>query len=93
MKLKNHKFHRSGDVLTIEAQINDKFREPRFVTIKVGAKREPGLDPLVQGTIDETSSLMGCLASIAWDMGWRPRGLEATLAAVVRKFKEPPLEG
>lgn len=86
----------------IEKRPNDKAR------LKVSFKskmRQPAVFKLTKGTADdyepfemfeddrgELTGFLFAIAEIAWDCGWRPRGLVATLAHVATNYKEPPEE-
>ena len=96
MKRIEHEVERTADRVTIKATWADKMRNRRNVTVTIGStedQRASIVPAMITGDVRDVSGVINGIAQIAWDQGWRPRGLGATLAAVVERFKEPKIEG
>jgi len=93
MRLIKHDVERkqNGRVAVV-AQWRDQMRRPANVMTKVvtGELASDSAVTLVEGSAEEVAGIMFAQAEIAWDMGWRPRGLIASLAGYVQGFKLPP---
>ena len=98
MKLLGHRIEkRPGDTVAIHMNLRDRMRRP--VGVEITCKNDTApfgtlTAPVVDGMDShEAFGLLSAFAEVAWDMGWRPRGLEAAMAGRVRGYKIPPLEG
>ena len=80
-------------VMRIKAEHRDQMRTPIEVSIKLvtGELAQTGGVTLVEGDGVEVTSMMFGFADIAWEMGWRPRGLLASLPQYVQGYKLPPV--
>lgn len=95
MKRIEHEVERTADRVTIKAVWADKMRNRRNVTVSISAaqdQRTSIVPAMLTGDVRDVSGVLNGIAQIAWDQGWRPAGLGATLAAVVERFKEPKAE-
>lgn len=93
MKLVQHAKQRlpNGD-LRITAQFRDQMRRPMGVEVKtmVGDLAPVGEVILAEGAPEDMAKMFGEFANIAWEMGWRPRGLMGALPQFIQSFKLPP---
>ncbi len=93
MKLLAHSKERRQDVLTIKCRLRDHFRRPAGLKLSIVAEEQAELDDvLMSGDIRDVVGSINAVAEIAWANGWRPRGLMATVAAMIANFKELPLD-
>jgi hypothetical protein len=94
MKLKNHRIMRGNhNRLHIEAQWTDKMRRPAQVQIRLFKSDNASTLPsevLIDDDVKEGTDVVFALAEIAWELGWRPRGLAGTVAGMIANFKIPP---
>ena len=94
MKLVSHENLQSSQPghVRVSAQWRDQMRNPLNVeiVIKRGTLAQDGARTLAEGDAGDIAKMMGEFANIAWEMGWRPRGLLASLPAFVQAFKLPP---
>jgi len=81
-----------GDRVELKGLFRDRFKRPASVSITTSTHETPLPRLVMQADAKEVNDTMFALAEIAWDMGWRPAGLGATLAAVVTRFKIPRAE-
>lgn len=90
MKLLSHSMDRKGDKITVSGRWHDRFRRPVRVRVLVEEIPE-GADPgaFLTGDVKDVDGIVQGIAEMAWAGGWRPRGLDAALAHVVRMFKIP----
>lgn len=74
---------------SVAASWTTQMREPGHVriTTEKATERTPGL--LYEGDEGEVFKTFSGLAEIAWEMGWRPKGLAQVLGMVVAEFKLP----
>ena len=92
MKLSSHKVERNGDKLTVRASLKTHMRQPCNVTITMKSGENYVEDePVMTGDVRDVSGTLNALAEIAWEQGWRPRGLMGTVARIVETYKEPPV--
>ena len=92
MKKLSHKVSRVGDVVTVEAAWRTRMRVPAKVEIHKGKSEELSMGlqhVLLSGDAAEVNDILNGIAEIAWENGWRPAGLGATLEAIVKGFKIP----
>ena len=90
MRLVNKNIERKGDQLKVSALFRDHMRRP--VTVHATTDRGEGNEInscVMEGSVRDVTGTMFSLAEIAWDMGWRPKGLAGTLARVIETYKEP----
>ena len=90
MKLKKYTTQRKGDNLEVHALWSNKFRKQAWVTKIQGASEEPLGDRdglLLEGDVKEVHGLLFGMATIAWDMGWRPPGLLETTMKHIQDYK------
>jgi len=88
MKRKSHSLDRQGDKIELSAIFRDKMRRPAGV--KLSKATEPGI--VYKGEVVEGMGMLFGLAEIAWDAGWRPRGLSEKIAGAMSMHKIPPLD-
>lgn len=92
MKKLQHNVSRTGDHVKVNAAWVSKMRTPVAVRI-VDEKQAIHSDSLLlEGDAGEVQTTLNGLAEIAWDMGWRPEGLGAILAHIVKVYKIPTPE-
>jgi len=96
MKLKKHVV-RTGNHnrLHIDAQWTDKMRRPAQVQIQIFKASQPSDLPsevLIEDDVKEGTDVLFAIADMAWELGWRPRGLAGTMAGLVTNYKLPPQE-
>ena len=93
MKLVQYKKQQlPGGNLRVTATHRDQMRRPVNVEIQLDLG-ENAIDSevtLVEGEAAEVASMFFGFADIAWDMGWRPRGMLAALPQFVQGYKLPP---
>ncbi len=67
-------------------------RRPAYVKIEenVQGVGEEGDSLLIQGEEHKIKTTLYALAGIAWNMGWRPEGLQAVIGNSVLNHKVPP---
>ena len=93
MKLLAHSKERRQDVLTIKAKARDRMRRPAGLKLSVTGEGEAALDNvMMSGNVLDVTGAMNAVAEIAWANGWRPRGLMASVASMIERFVEMPLE-
>ena len=94
MKLKQHKINRlNNDRMVIDAEWTDRMRRQSHVTVAIHTSPDPSSlpqGPLMDTTLGEGMDVLYSLAEMAWETGWRPRGLAGTMAAMVVNFSIPP---
>lgn len=93
MKLTSNRIERMpNDKTRVVAGWRDRMRRPANVEMKltVGSLAREGEVVLVEGDSLEVTEVFFALADMAWEMGWRPRGLVGSLANYVQGFKLPP---
>ena len=92
MKKIKHNIQRVGDNQTVVAAWRTRMRTPATVKIDSG-KAPDGVayheDTLIHGDAAEVFDTLSGIAEIAWEMGWRPRGLDAVVSGVVKSYKIP----
>jgi len=69
-------------------------RRPAQVSVTWGHLEHPSKEPqlLADGDVKETTDILFAIAEMAWEMGWRPRGLMGTVAGFIQQYKIPPQE-
>lgn len=77
------------------ARWQDEMRRP--ASVRLGFKRGDHNDveanesaELVEGDIKDVAGALFGMADMAWEMGWRPRGLMGRLANLIESYKLPP---
>lgn len=92
MKLKQYKAERRGDRLSLSGSWIDEMKRPASVSfdIKRGAAASEGEEVIVDAAVADVDSVLSELAEVAWERGWRPRGLMGTVASFIQKYKLPP---
>ena len=91
MKKVSHEIEKLGvDRVKIKTLFRDRFKRPALVSIERHRVENPESSVLIDGDPKEVTDLMHGLAEIAWDMGWRPRGLSTVVGMVVQQYKLPP---
>lgn len=88
-KLKHVEVARVGDQRTVSAMWHNGFKKPVAVKVSIEKTENPGASVLIQGDAKEVDTTLAGLATIAWNLGWRPRGLMSNIAAIIDKVKEP----
>ena len=92
MKLFAHSKSRAQDTLTIRARLKDRMRQTAALKLSVVVGEQAELDDvIVSGDVREVTGAINAIAEIAWDNGWRPRGLMASVARQIEVYKEPPV--
>ncbi len=94
MKLLSHEHETKGTKTILKTQWQDHMRRP--IEVKV-TKEDSFANAGPRNTIETESmahmfGMVSGFAEIAWSMGWRPRGLVATVNHVVTNYKEPKRE-
>lgn len=92
MKLHDYKADRRGnDSVRLSATWTDHMRRPAEVKITYGPLQFPTAEPqlLVEGDTKQTTDVLFAVAEMAWEMGWRPRGMAGFLAQIVNSYKIP----
>lgn len=92
MKKQQHELAKSGENLAVRGLWRDRFKREAHVKIveeplPVGSA--PAVGTIIEGERDQVQNTMFGLAEIAWDMGWRPKGLDLVLARVVKIYELP----
>ena len=93
MKLLMHEVEQKGSKTVLKTQWRDKSR--RATNVVMAKKPADGFSPSTSIEFEDKAHLFGLMsgfAEIAWQRGWRPRGLVATLAHVATNYKEPKAE-
>lgn len=89
MKKVSHRVERTGDSVAVMANWRSRMRTPTKVEIHNDNLTNPAETTLVEGGAAEVFDTLSGIAEIAWEMGWRPHGLEQVVAAVVKSYKIP----
>jgi hypothetical protein len=95
MKILKHKYTRTGDNVTLEASWRDNLKRPCSVRVQASKDVQGNqyeLSEILSGDVREVDGILEGLAEIAWDRGWRPRGLVGFIANHLQNFKLPPRE-
>lgn len=96
MKRISHEVEKHGvDNIKVKALFRDRFKRP--VNLKIETFRGPEGSPptekeVFQGDPMEVNGILAGFAEIAWENGWRPRGLDIVVGMVVKQYKLPPEE-
>jgi hypothetical protein len=91
VKLQKHAIHtKKHSRLKIEADWTDKMRRPAAVEVVIHKGNDIPSKDLIDADAKEGTDTMYALADLAWELGWRPRGLTGTLAGLVANYKLPP---
>ncbi len=89
-----HTVTRNGDKLTLTARWLDGLKRPAAVQINILKGDHAPLANtdavIVQGDVGDVDGILIALADIAWQRGWRPRGLIGLIASQIEKYKIPP---
>ena len=97
MRLHSHTMTRlPGDKLRLSAHLTDKMHRPAQVAVSYRHLEGPSASgelPVIEGDTKEVVNTLHALAEIAWESGWRPRGLPGALAAFAQLYKLPKIEG
>jgi len=95
MKLKSHKVSRQGTNTTISGRWVDAMRREAGVKISLerGSLAPEGESQIMTGDVKDVNGVLYSLADVAWEQGWRPRGLMGRLAYLVESYKLPRQEG
>ncbi len=82
----------AGQKVRINAQWRDQMKRPANVSIQItkGELAHDGASTLVEGENEDAMRVLYACADIAWDNGWRPRGLLGAIPAFIQGFKLPP---
>jgi hypothetical protein len=94
MKRLGSQTKRTGDNLKVMATFRDRMRRQGHVRV-VCESVEPGAlvdTTVIEGDAADVSDTLAALAEIAWENGWRPRGLDVVLGHMVKVFKLPKPE-
>lgn len=88
-----HTIKRKGDKVSLTAQWLDGLKRPAAVTLSI-QKGElaplPNQDSLIiEGSVGDVDGVLTAIADIAWERGWRPRGLIGLIASQIEKYKIP----
>ena len=93
MKLKSHTVAKlANNRARLDAIWTDQMRRPHHVSIAIQPAPSAAMAPMVEDEAGDLFKLFSGFAEIAWEMGWRPQGLAATLGHVVTSFKLPAKE-
>lgn len=89
MKRVSHEFSRKTGRMTVLAAFRNVFRQPTRVSIQVAKldSTDVAKQPLMDGDVKEVYGALSGIAEIAWDMGWRPAGLDAAVARTFQTHK------
>lgn len=91
MKMLGHVVEKVGtDQVSVKATFRDRFRMPLTVQIRNEKTEETGRTELWTGDRHDFLGLFGAMAEIAWEAGWRPRGLDGALLGKIHTYKIPP---
>lgn len=94
MKLLNHKIERKGDKVSLSGRWRDELRRPASVSLhfeRGNASLTEAETPIAEGEVKDVTGALFALADIAWEMGWRPRGLMGKVAHTIESYKLPPV--
>lgn len=92
MKLQGHKTTRTGDHVVVNARWTDQMRRMCGVTVHLDKNiTDVDAQEFITGDAKEVSGVLFGAADIAWEMGWRPRGLIGRIAAMIEGYKLPPV--
>ena len=90
MKLRGwNKERRGGDKTVIKASWTDQMRRPKVVTLSVAEDDTGNGGVLLDMTNWQATHVLHGLAQIAWNMGWRPVGLDANISHLISNYKAP----
>ncbi len=89
MKKLMHAVERAGNNSKVLAQWRTRMRTPATVQITDDRPSTSHPSTLIEGDSAEVFDTLSGIAEIAWDMGWRPAGLDAVVAGVVKSYKIP----
>lgn len=90
MKLRGwEKNRRGGDNTVITARWTDQMRRPRVVKLSVEEDESGAGGVLLDLNNWQTKHVLHGLAQIAWNMGWRPVGLDANISHLIANYKAP----
>lgn len=78
-----------GDRMKIFARWTTPMRQPGQVLIQIGASPDTGPVLMIDGETADVFHTFEGLGEIAWEMGWRPKGLSNAVASVVAGYKVP----
>lgn len=92
MKLTKKNIERKGDVVRVTTDWVDRQRRPAGVNITITKGMEVTNDVLMEGNVTDVDGIMNSIAQMAWERGWRPRGLMGAVARFVEVYKIPPEE-
>lgn len=87
MKRVKSEIERKGDQTKVKALFRTKWKKPGHVEIVLKAQDDPSLGTVIEGDSKEINDVLGALAEIAWDNGWRPPGLVPMMAHLISNFK------
>ena len=89
-KISHHVAKLPNNHAAVTAVFNNQMRQPQQVRItRTPLESLATVEPLFEGEAAEVYHLFEGLAEIAWEMGWRPKGLANLLGHVVTEFKLP----
>lgn len=90
IKLRSSERRKKGSRVAIHTKWTDQMRRPTMVEIRYDKNNHNEDEvPMIQGEPGDVSYILNGIAEIAWENGWRPRGLSGTVAAVIQNYREP----
>jgi hypothetical protein len=92
MKKIQSNVQRTGDHVRVTAAWQTRMRTPATVEIQTGKQQLASEGLLIEGEAADVRDTLAGLAELAWDMGWRPLGLDHVLGHVVRAYELPKPE-
>jgi hypothetical protein len=92
MKLKNFTVKRYSDRTTVSGQWRDEMRRPAHVSIDIkrGNNLNASDQTIMEGDVRDVDGILDGLAEIAWNRGWRPRGMLGAVSTHIANYKIPP---
>ena len=83
---------RQGDTVTVRGLQTNRFKRPEAIQISTTEQAFADTSsPILEGDVVDVQNTLGNIAEIAWDMGWRPWGLNVIMGQVVQNYKIPPV--
>jgi hypothetical protein len=89
MKKLSHEISRKGDAVKVEANWRTRMRTPAKVAVVADNQSTSKDSTLAEGEAADVFDTLSGIAELAWDMGWRPRGLDLVVSGVVKSYKIP----
>ena len=88
MYLKNFTTEQTADRAVIRCSWRDRFHKPIGLRVEKGDEVQG--DIVMDGDVKDVHGVLFGLANIAWSLGWRPKGLIASIMNLLTTFKPAP---